>query len=388
MEVAAHLKTIFVIAVTTSRMIFPGLPAIPDMPDMSAGAKIKIPDFASATKTMTMNLISDKKVDKNSTAQCAVPEDLKVGTPVKLTIDLPVEGTPAPEYVPEKEKVSETSETDFKMKTYWGCSEEVRPGQPKVIDSASIKEAASAVKDKVDLSKTSHSAWQNDESHAYWPGSDGKMVSAKSVAPGEYKLTTNYCGGTSLTLAAEQDFLAPIELVGMDKPADLEQPIKVEWKSVPNAAAYLLTAFGGTDKETIMWTSSEDPEWTHAAEVSGKAISKKNLETWIKSKALLPANATSCMVPRGIFKGCDTAMLMITAIGNDKIQAKDGIETNVVIRSTANLVLGTGPGGAMADVEANVDMEDMEDVEDMPDTPDTPSMPSLPSIPNLSNLLK
>lgn len=59
----------------------------------------------------------------------------------------------------------------------------------------------------------------------------------------------------------------------------------------------------------------------------------------------LPADATYCYVPAGIFKGMDSPMLSIVAVGKDKIQTRDGIETQVVVRSIATSMLGAGMMG-------------------------------------------
>jgi hypothetical protein len=81
----AGLKTLFVISVLTTRMIMPGMPSMP--------AGMGVPDMNAPTKTLTMDLTSDKKVNAKSTAQCAVPEGLKLGPKVDLEIDLPVKST-------------------------------------------------------------------------------------------------------------------------------------------------------------------------------------------------------------------------------------------------------------------------------------------------------
>lgn len=322
------LKTVFVIAITTARMIMPGMPAMPNLPGMS--------DFNAPTRTLTMNLDSDKKADAKSKAECSIPEGLKLGPKVDLTIDLP-------QKIEETEPAIEGKEpgkAEFKIKAYWSCSETVLEGQPKVIDSKnmdkSMREAMN--KDpKANLARVMQS--MQEGSHAYWPGKDDRKIAKDAACPGDYTLTTNYCGGTSITFDKPQDFLASLDLVSPGKKIDFEKFIKVEWKKVPNAVAYLLYAFSGDQKEMVTWTSSSNPN--PPANLQTEALSKADVEKYIKSGVLLPADATYCCIPAGIFKTTGNAMLTVTAIGVDKSQAKDGITTHVIVRSTATAMLGS-----------------------------------------------
>ena len=166
-----------------------------------------------------------------------------------------------------------------------------------------------------------------------------------STCPGIYNLTTNYCGGTTITFDKQQDFLAPIDLVSPGSDVDLAKTIKIDWKSVPNAVAYLLTAFGGNDKLMVTWTSSFDPN--PPMDLAFRAISKEQLDKYLEGCVLIPADKTSCCIPVGIFKEVGNAMLTVTAIGVDKIQTKDGIQTNVVVRSNATAMLGEKHGNGI-----------------------------------------
>lgn len=344
------LKTVFIIVITTSKMIMPGMPAMPNLPGMG--------DFNAPTRTLTMHLESDKKADKNSKAECAIPAGLKLGPKVDLTIDLP-QRIDADEIIADEGK-EDPSQRDFKIKAYWKCSETVLPGQPKVIDfkdmDKTMREALNSKEAKKEFARAMDNL-QNG-SHAYWPGKDNRKIAKDATCPGDYTLTTNYCGGTSITFNKPQDFLAPLELVSPGKKIDLEKFIKVEWKKVPNATAYLISAFSSTDKEMITWTSSSDPNLP--ANLQYSALSKADVEKYIKNGILLPADATSCYIPAGIFKNADVPMLTVTAFGVDKIQSKDGIATHVIVRSNATVMLG---GMDMGDYE-EIDEPEIDEVSD------------------------
>ncbi|MFQ3548575.1 MAG: hypothetical protein SNJ70_02335 [Armatimonadota bacterium] len=268
------LTTLFVVTLTTSRMIMPGMPNLPMMGD-----------FNKPITTLTMTLTSPKSVDKNSKAECAVPEGLKLGPKVDLTIDLPTKDEQVPDGPVYDDEQKPEKEEEYKFISYWKCSETVPAGQPKVISS---KEINSSIKDAMknrDVQKKMSSAFDRMDrdkySYAYWPGNDKKNIKKESTAPGKYVLSTNYTGGTSFALANSQDFLAPFEVISPGKKVDFEQAIKVEWKKIPNALAYQISAFSGEDNEMITWTSSSDPESTAA--FMGEPISKAKVDELIKS---------------------------------------------------------------------------------------------------------
>lgn len=321
-------KTLFIITLTTARMLIPGVPT-PTTPGAT--------DFNAPIRTLEMDLTTDKKVDEKSKAECAVPQSLALGPKVELFVDLPK--TEKAQTSEPKQPAQEKSEKlEFTLKKYWSCSETVPSGQPKTVKTSDIGPAMGFSPRRMHRARMLDRAAKKplEGSYAYWPGHERKNIDKSASAAGEYKLTTNYCGGTTVTLDAEQDFLAPLEVVGMDK-TDLAAPIKVAWKPVPNAVAYLVNAYCATDKETVTWTSSADPD--SPTDLNTRPVSKDDLSKYLDSKVLLPPSATSCTVPAGIFNGMGTPMLVVTAFGVDKIQNKDGIETQVVVRSVANVVL-------------------------------------------------
>lgn len=324
------LKTVLIIAVTTARMIFPGIPS-----SWVGSGGDKSADISPAAKTLVIYLSSDQKANSKSWAEVAVPEGLKVGSSVKLEIDLSASGAQEGPAAAKPTDSKPAGTPDVVSKSYWGCGETVLPGQPEV-KSASTATPAQATKPEAQGSSA-----LPDASSAYWPGFDAKPIESDASAAGKYTLTTNYCGGASVTLDKEQDFLGPIDLIGLDKQADLDKPIKIEWKSVPNALAYLINAYGGNRKESIMWTSSAEPN--PAPDIEYSAIARQDLDKLIEKKVVLPANATSCIIPAKIFKGSDSVMLTLIAIGSDKSQEKDGVQTRVVVRSSAGVPLYTTP---------------------------------------------
>lgn len=341
---------------------------IPNIPGMDTAG------FSGPMRTLTMNLMSDKKVDAQSKAEAMIPEGLKLGPKVKLTIDLPGK---TEEKITTEGKDEQANMPDFTMKLYWKSSEKVLPGQPKVITSADVKNAAFMSPEKMKQVQKNIEK-EADRSHAYWPGQDFKKLDKNAATPGGYTLTTNYCGVTSFSMEASQNFLDPINLTSLNNGADLAKSIKVQWDAVPNAAAYLVTAFSSSDKVIITWTSSADPDMQ--GNVYQGAISKADMKKYLDSGILLPAATTTCYIPAGIFESTQAPMLMVTAYGNDTIQQKDGIETQIVVRSTATATL-SGPMGGNLDEESikSSDSNSAKDAENTVKEDDSNKTPDKPA---------
>ena len=267
-----------------------------------------------------MDLFSGAKADYRSKAGVGVPEGLKVASPIQLLIDL----RQAPKAGPAEKP---NAKSRFVVKTYWGSAKEVLQGQPRV--SMSDEAATAAPADKLP-----------DASYAYWSPDLVKPLEADAAVPGTYTLTTNYCGGTSVTLESDQDFLDPIDLVGIPQKANLDKPIRITWKTVPRALGYLVTATGGSATESVNWTSSADPDAVKGVEE--RPHSRDEVAGYVDKKVLLAPYTVTCTIPAGVFRGSKSVFVNVTAFGPDKAQTRDGIETRVIVRSTAGIpVFGT-----------------------------------------------
>ncbi|MCE5321918.1 hypothetical protein LLG46_01225 [bacterium] len=295
------LSTLFIIAVTTSRMVFPGVPAyIPSQSD-------QVPETSPAVRSITMELYSSNSITAPEVS-VTLPEGLKLSKTARMQV------------TPFEQPSQSQSMDKVTVKTYWGSSEAIQTGQPSVNQISTVCET-----DQV-----------NYKTAALWPGRgkgfEAGPISDDASAVGTYKLTTNYTGSTSVTLGAAQNFLAPIELADPGKDIDIEKSIKLEWKAVVGALAYWVVAYGGNESETIAWTAGS----ASGADVNiDTALSHNDVTKMLEQKALIGPDVTSTTIPAGIFKGSTGVMFNITAIGEDIIQEKDGIKTQVIVRSTA-----------------------------------------------------
>lgn len=304
------LKTIFLITIATTRMIFPGIPGASPGPGQTID-QVKTP----AIRSINFDLMCDKKALKTARADLKVPAGLGIGDAVKLQI------VPGTTVNASDDEAAPKPPAGFKAMTYWGTGEAIAEGQPKITGADQAPETVT---------------YPNYTTYGQWPGTgpaiEGKEITADSHAPGVYNLSS-FCGDTSVEVTPEQDFLAPVELNKFYQQADLEKPIKIEWKAVPNAVGYLLTAYGGNQQASITWTSSAQPN--PPTQIEYMPIKEADLKQYLDNKVLLPADTTSVTIPAGVFKGSDSVFLTIVAVGKDRIVEKDDIETQVMVRSTA-----------------------------------------------------
>ena len=328
------LKTLLLITITTARMIFPGVPATAPLSPKDKPTAVTNP----ASKSITMDLSGSQPVDSKSTADMVVPDGLKVGSAIKLWIDFT---KPKTDSAPPEGSSKKIGSPNARYLTYWGSGEKIADGQPKVVASGAAASAPTAAKEAEAKPAESIAPKVPDVSYAYWPGYDSKPIADDATTAGAYALTTNYCGNATFTLGPQQNFLPAIELVNLPETFDFAKPIALEWKSVTNAVAYLLTAYGGSGGDSVMWTSATGPN--PPTEIDHWAVPKEALDKYIEKGLLLPATATTATIPAGIFKGSTSAMLTVTALGADLIQTKDGIDIHTLVRSTISVPLVTKP---------------------------------------------
>jgi len=291
-------------------MVFPGIPILPDT---DPGA---VPNEAAAiSNSVVIDLTSGKRPAQGQAglARVDVPEGLGVGPSVKLVVNAQV-GLGGPT------GSSSTAPAKVTSKTYWGSSNAVVWGQPKVEEVTVTPRARDQI-----------------ASYAYWPAGnrDEKVAGASARVAGKYTLTTNYCGQVAVTLTDAQNYLAPINLLGLSDKIDLEKPIKVKWTPVSRAVGYVVTAFGGNAKESITWTSSSKPDVALA--ITNTPVAKGDMDGYIKDRVLLPSYLSVCTIPAGIFKGSASVVITVTAVGTDIIQHGQDIDTQVLVRSIASL---------------------------------------------------
>ena len=242
-------------------------------------------------------------------AEHQIPPGLKMGNSLPLL-------TPAPVKTDREESSEEGQREDVRILFYWGCGEGIRPGQPKVLDTAKmsaedfgqvpVARKGSSVVRLSHRQGWTYGEWPNRETRIQVPG-DGSLA-------GNHLIKGNYTPDIGFSLDQRQDFMEPVVFTKSE--GGLADAIRLEWRAVANATGYFMMATGGSSnaKEVVMWNSSE------LQDMGGglmSYLSPGTVHKYIKEKVVLPPDVTSCTIPKGIFKTAEGAVLNFIAYGNE-----------------------------------------------------------------------
>ena len=237
----------------------------------------------------------------------AVPD----GTGLAPTLKLQTPEKPKP--APRSDE--ESSPIDYeppkgKFLLYWGCSETVRPGQPKVLDieTATLAEFGKFMESRRATQRGTHAA----VGRPIWPSkSDKRALPAGASLVGQHAFTgSGVPESFKFAIAAAQDIMPEIKLRQTDRGGS----ILLEWDALPTARAYFLGSMGGREGEDatmVIWTSSELPD-------SGFGLfdyqTNAAVDKWLREKVLLAPTTTKCAVPK---EAAAQGMLRAIAYGTE-----------------------------------------------------------------------
>jgi len=247
---------------------------------------------------------------------------------------------------PGKETGGLLGETQGKVKIYWGCGEKAGPGQPLVIDlaapAANARLLGEGLKPAWQPSVTTHARYVD------WPNRTTRSQKVGGSLPGEHAVAGQNLPDIRFTLSQTQDFLPPLNITG--KAATAAGALRLTWAPVSGARAYYATLVGSSEGENnvIMWTSSA------AGPIVAMApdyMAQDEITRQIGRKALLPASANECQIPREVAKAVPAGMLNIVAYGGEanfaqprpagaKPTWKPDWTAKVLYRSSAGSMLG------------------------------------------------
>ena len=194
---------------------------------------------------------------------------------------------------------------------YWGCSETVLPGQPRVLDfsTAGVQDFGKfmqgrAVIDRGAKADPGHSIWPNEKHRQNVP-KEASLVGQHAVSGDGLPESLKFAIGE------QQDFMPRLGLTGSGGGA---AATALSWQSLPTARAYFLSAMSGSENEMVIWSSSDVPEpgWGLM-----DYASNTNVDKWLQEKVLLPASKTQCAIPAGIFAKVQGAMVRGIAYGQE-----------------------------------------------------------------------
>lgn len=233
-----------------------------------------------------------------------------------------------------------------KLYLYWGCGEAVRKGQPLVLDVAkmNLADLRNFFAGRRATQRGAHLA----VGRPVWPNEkDSRLLPSGASLLGEHAFKgQGVPEGFKFNIGSNQEIMPPVELGQQER----NGTTVLQWKVLPTARAYFISAMGGRgENEMVLWSSSEVQE-------SGFGLidyqTNTAVDRWLKEKVLLPPEASTCTVPKGIFS--EAAMLRMIAYGSelnlshpprpaDQKQAWDPQwSVKVRVKSVINDLLGAG----------------------------------------------
>ena len=308
-EKAKTPVTQYWVSVATQNMSIPGMP----QEGMSGLQGMIIGKMAGVgpKKSLLLQLNSPGALPSGPEATHDIPPGLSMGKALPLLIperEKPVRGGEEPEQKAEKPKV--------RMLFYWGCSEAIRPGQPRVLDTEkmSMPQFGKAMSGRTGSGQTppsQRSGW----AYAEWPNrKDRQDVPKSSSLSGDHFIHGNYTPDIKFAVGERHDFMAPVEFTSVT--GGLTDSIKFQWKKIPTAIGYFAMAIGHDEKtgETILWSSSDaqDPGYGLMSYLPPADVSR-----FIREKVVMGPDVTSCSVPKGIFKEANGAALQFIGYGDE-----------------------------------------------------------------------
>jgi hypothetical protein len=262
-------------------------------------------------RTLTLQLGSSGRASGAPTAEHLPPVGLQAGASLPLVTPVAAPRTPASTTLPPN-----MQRPQGRMLIYWGCGERAGPGQPVVVDFASMSAgkmppafANSNFKPVTPPSAASHATYGE------WPNQRSQTkVPARGSLVGEHVVRGNYSPEIRFALAASQDFLAPVALTSQS--AVPSGAVPLTWRPVPGARAWFASTMGaGQNGDMIMWSSTEIQSMAWA--LAYGHVSEAEIQRLVAQRILLLSTADRCTVPSEVARAAPQSMLSLIALGGE-----------------------------------------------------------------------
>lgn len=313
-KVTGPVATYWVSAQTQSGFGMPGMgagrPSAGAMMGMIMGGGM---GGGGAQHLLTLQLGSSRRPQGEPSAEHLPPANLRAGPSLPLV---------TPRAAPAQREEPTGAPREYqkprgRMLIFWGCGDRAKPGQPLVIDFAQTAAGkpppgmeamtrglgVSPAQPPSPSRNATYGEWPNERARTTVPG-DGSLV-------GDHVVRGNYSPEIRFSLGPHQDFLAPLRLTTNARtPAG---SVQLGWNAVPNAQAYLATAVGGGQQDTmVLWTSSEVQA---SAFAMPDYLTPGDISRLVASRALMGPQTTRCAAPKEVVDAAPQAMLQLVAYG-------------------------------------------------------------------------
>lgn len=286
-----------------------GMPGLGNMAEMMNA--MRNPD--AARKSLRLDLGATRS-GAPSSATHQIPPALALGA--SLPLIGPEPSAPPPREVDSERDVPEMQrgEVRGRMLFFWGCGESVGPGQPVVLDLATLAEGQLPPDMRGGVfvrPPRSGPGSTRDRGYVFRPNRQSQpTVPANASLVGDHVVQGNLNPEIRFTVGATHDFMAPLRLQRAPVTAGTQ---KLNWNTAPTALGYFLAGMGGKEMggggDIVFWISS-------AVRLLGCEglmgfLAPAETERLVREKAVLPATSTECQVPREVIAAAGGELMMV-----------------------------------------------------------------------------
>lgn len=271
----------------------------------------------SWTHSLILQLGSARKPSAAPAAEHAPPPGLEAGPSLPLVT--PTAGPPAQRTEEEPEMPRDYQKPRGRMLIYWGCGEHARPGQPLVLDFATLAEgkappaAFTNMMRGLAVTPMQPPSPTRNATYGEWPNARARTsVPPTGSLAGEHLIRGNYSPDIRFSFDGAQDFM-PAVRVTTNAPVP-SGAVQLGWAPVSGAVAYIASTMGGDGDTVVLWSSSEVQTLLFALPDYLKPADVTRL---VAQRALLSPQTTSCTVPQEVAKAAPQSMFNLVAYGGE-----------------------------------------------------------------------
>ncbi len=203
----------------------------------NASAEFGYTQTGSTGRWMDVTLYTSRNTNLQQALQ-SVPESTGLAPTLKL--ETPEKPKPAPRVDDEGPVEMNAEPPKGKLVMYWGCSETVRPGQPKVVnlETATIAELGKFFESRHATQRGAHAT----AGRPIWPSkTDKRTFPAGASIAGQHAYSGEGVPESfKFSIPAAQDIMPEIKLRQTEQPTF----VQLEWNAIPTARAYFLGSMG------------------------------------------------------------------------------------------------------------------------------------------------
>lgn len=322
----------------------------------NAKAEFGYTQAGPAGRWMDVTLYTSRNTNLQEALQ-SVPESTGLAPTLKL--ETPEKPKPAPRVDDEGPVEMNAEPPKGKLVMYWGCSETVRPGQPKVVnlETATIAELGKFFESRHATQRGAHAT----VGRPVWPSkTDKRAFPAGASIAGQHAYSGEGVPESfKFAIPAAQDIMPEIKLRQTEQPTF----VQLEWNAIPTARAFFLGSMGALPNEgemgMVIWTSSELPD-------SGMGLfdyqTNAAVDKWLNEKVLLPPTTTKCAIPkeaaaqgmlRAIAYGTEINMAYPPRPSDPKIAWEPEWSVKLRVKSMTTTMMGMPEGAGMPGADSS-----------------------------------